>query len=56
MSAKEVFCPQHITDGKEGKKNHIVEGWEIYFPQVLPSLTCKICAELEKSFLVFPFI
>ena len=31
-------------------------GGGIYFPQVLPSLTCKISAELEKSFLVFPSI
>jgi hypothetical protein len=53
MSAKEEFCPQHII---KGKKNHTVWGWGIYFPQVLPSLTCKISAELEKSFLVFPSI
>jgi hypothetical protein len=54
MLAKEVFCPQHITEGKQGKKNHTVGGWGIYFPQVLSSLTCKIRAKLEKSVLVFP--
>jgi len=56
MSAKEVFHPQDIIEGKEGKKNHTVGGWGIYFPQVLPSLTCKISAQLKKSVLVFPSI
>jgi hypothetical protein len=56
MSAREVFCPQHIIAGKEGKKNHTVGGWGIYFPHVLLSLTCKISIGLEKSVLLFPSI
>jgi len=56
MLAKEVFYPHHIMEEKEGKKNHTVGGWGIYFPQVLPSLTCKISALLKKNVLVFPSI
>jgi hypothetical protein len=56
MSTKRVFYPHHIMEGKERKKNHTVGGWGIYLPQVLPSLTCKISAQLKKSILVFPSI